>query len=194
MCFYCCRRRKNKDFQRKIDILNEEPIETKLRVYERGKELLSKNMDISKVITSFILVDKIMHTLFSRRQRLLTLMQRNRVIDEEGTEDESEQDFERKNSSLLNQVYSKNFDEKLRGRAALTRILMEYKDRKLTAADMRLLKGFYEHYPQAKTGEDIYKNGNLLEDDKIALERAVRRGTLRGSRKSVLSAFTDRSN
>jgi len=39
---------------------NEKPIETKLRIYKRGRELLSKNMDIAKMISTFIMVDKIM--------------------------------------------------------------------------------------------------------------------------------------
>ena len=144
--------------------------------------MLSKNMNIFKMVTTFILVDKIVHTLFSRRQKLLTLLQRNRVINEEGTEEDSEQGFERHNEELVGLLHSKNFDEKLRGRSTLTRILMEYRGKKLTPEDMRLLKGFYQKDPQAKKEKDIYLTHTLLEDEKSAIMRAHAGGTLRKSR------------
>jgi len=136
------------------------------------------------MITSFIMLDKIAHTLFSRRQKLLTLLQRNRMIDEEGTEEESEQDFDRKNDELIKLVNSENIDEKLRGRSTLTRILMAYKGKKLTLADMRLLKGFYQKDPQAKKEADIYAGGELLDDEKLAIMRALQKGMVRLVRSS----------
>jgi len=137
------------------------------------------------MITSFILLDKIAHTLFSRRQKLLTLLQSNRMINEEGTEEESEQDFDRKNYELIKLVDSENLDEKLRGRSTLTRILMEYKGKKLTLEDMRLLKGFYQKDPHAKKEVDIYAGGgDLLDDEKLAIDRALQKGMVRLVRSS----------
>ena len=176
---FCCCRRRSDGNKAKVDFKDEEPIDTKLRIYQRGREMLSKNMNIYKMVTTFILVDKIVHTLFSRRQKLLTLLQRNRMIDEEGTEEESEQDFARHNEELVGLLHSKNFDEKLRGRSTLTRILMEYRGKKLTPEDVRLLKGFYLKDPQAKKEKDIYPTNTLLEDEKSAIMRAHAGGTLR---------------
>jgi len=176
---FCCRRWRSDGNKAKVDINKETPIDTKLRVYRRGREMLSKNMNIYKMITTFMLVDKIVQTLFSRRQKLMTLLQRNRVINEEGTEEESEQGFERHNEELVGLLHSKNFDEKLRGRSTLTRILMEYRGKKLTPEDMRLLKGFYQKDPQAKKEKDIYTGSELLDDEKSAIMRAHAGGTVR---------------